>query len=67
MSAVFLPEAMEQVEKSARYVLSACTSGDSLRTNLAVLRRFTKVELVNAVEKRRKIARRLLEAERYVV
>jgi butyryl-CoA dehydrogenase len=67
MNAVFLPEAMEQVEKSAKYVLSACTSGDSLRTNLAVLRRFTKVEMVNAVEKRRKIARRLLEAERYVV
>jgi len=67
MKAVFLPAAMETIEKAARYVLSASSSGDALRTNLAVLRRFTKVELVNSVALRRKIAGRLLEVERYIV
>ncbi|MBS1830196.1 MAG: acyl-CoA dehydrogenase family protein [Acidobacteria bacterium] len=67
MKAVFLPEAMETIEKAARYVLSASSSGDALRTNLAVLRRFTKHELPNSVALRRKIATRLLEAERFLV
>ncbi|MCC6392676.1 MAG: acyl-CoA dehydrogenase family protein [Bryobacterales bacterium] len=65
--AVFLPEAMEEIEKAGRYVLSACSSGDALRTNLAVLKRFTRIEPVNSVALRRKIAGRLLELDRYSV
>ncbi|MBL8213272.1 MAG: acyl-CoA dehydrogenase family protein [Bryobacterales bacterium] len=64
--AVFLPEAMEEVSRAGRYVLSACSSGDALRTNLAVLKRFTKCEPVNSVQLRRSIADRLLKAERYL-
>ncbi len=64
--AVYLPEAMEEVERAGRYVLSACCSGDTLRTNLAVLKRFTKCEPVNSVQLRRSIADRLLKAERYL-
>ncbi|HUQ93118.1 MAG TPA: acyl-CoA dehydrogenase family protein [Bryobacteraceae bacterium] len=67
MKAVFLPAAMEDIEKAARYVLSACSSGDALRTNLAVLKRFTKFEPVNSIALRRKIAQRLLETGRYLV
>jgi alkylation response protein AidB-like acyl-CoA dehydrogenase len=67
MCSVFLREAMETIESAARNVLSASSEGDSLRTNLAVLKRFTKFEPVNAIEARRKIAARLLAADRYVV
>jgi hypothetical protein len=67
MCNVFLREAMETVESAARNVLAASSEGDALRTNLAVLKRFTKFEPVNAVEARRKIAARLLAADRYVV
>ncbi len=67
MSAVFLREAMEQIESSARTVIAACAEGDSLRMNLAVLKRFTKFEPVNSIELRRGIAKRLLEAGKYVV
>jgi len=35
--------------------------------NLAVLKRFTKFEPVNSIELRRGIAKRLLEAGKYVV
>ena len=52
---------------TARTVLAACSEGDTLRTNLAVLRRFAKYEPVNAIELRREIAGRLIDAERYVV
>jgi alkylation response protein AidB-like acyl-CoA dehydrogenase len=67
ISAVFLREAMEIVESAARNVLSACSEGDALRTNLAVLKRFTKFEPVNAIAARRRIAERLLAAGRYLV
>jgi butyryl-CoA dehydrogenase len=67
MSAVFLREAMETIESAARTVLAACSEGDALRTNLAVLKRFTKFEPVNAIGARRKIAARLLGADRYAV
>ena len=64
---VFLREAMETVESAARNVLAASSEGDALRTNLAVLKRFTKFEPVNTVAARRRIADRLLAAEHYLV
>ena len=67
MTAVFLREAMETVESAARTVLAACSDGDGLRTNLAVLKRFTKFEPVDAIATRRRIAARLLQADRYAV
>jgi alkylation response protein AidB-like acyl-CoA dehydrogenase len=67
ISAVFLREAMEIIESAARNVLAACSEGDVLRTNLAVLKRFTKFEPVNAIAARRRIAQRLLAAGRYLV
>jgi hypothetical protein len=65
--AVFAREAMEQIERTARAVLAACSEGDALRTNLAVLRRFAKFDPVNAVALRRSIAARVLESGRPVV
>ncbi|MCC6292558.1 MAG: acyl-CoA dehydrogenase family protein [Bryobacterales bacterium] len=66
-TAVFCREALETIESAARAVLAAASAGDALRTNLAILRRFTKFEPVNAIELRRAIAGRLLDANRYVV
>jgi alkylation response protein AidB-like acyl-CoA dehydrogenase len=65
--AVFLREGMEIVESAARNMLAASSEGDSLRTNLAVLKRFAKFEPVNAIAARRRIAERLLAAGRYLV
>jgi butyryl-CoA dehydrogenase len=67
LCAVFVREAMEEIEKAARAVLAACAEGDALRTQLALLRRFAKSEPVDVVALRRAIAARLLEAGRYVV
>ncbi len=63
--AVFLRESMEVVESAARNVLAACADGDTLRTQLAVLKRFTKVDAVDTIATRRRIASRVLAAERY--
>ena len=67
MTAVLVRDAMAHIDVTARTVLAACSEGDALRTNLAVLRRFTKYEPVDAIALRRKIAHRLLDAESYIV
>jgi alkylation response protein AidB-like acyl-CoA dehydrogenase len=67
MCAVLLRDAMAHIEVTSRTVLAACADGDNLRAHLAVLRRFAKYEPVNAIELRRRIAGRLIDAERYIV
>ena len=67
MAAVFSDETMENIKASAKTVLAACSEGDALRTNLALLRGLTAYELVNSIALRRKIAGRLLQAGKYVV
>ena len=67
MTAVFARDAMETIESAAKTVLAACSEGDALRTNLAVLKRFTKSETVNTIALRRKIAARLIDAGKYLV
>jgi alkylation response protein AidB-like acyl-CoA dehydrogenase len=67
ITAVLLRDSMARIEISARNVLAACSEGDALRTNMAVLRRFAKYEPVDAIGLRHKIAGRLLAAGRYVV
>ena len=64
---LFLRESMEAVESAGRNILAACSEGDALRTNMAVLKRFTKFEPVNAIAARRKIAERLLAAGHHIV
>jgi alkylation response protein AidB-like acyl-CoA dehydrogenase len=67
MTAVLVRDAMAHIDVTARTVVAACSDGDTLRTNLVVLRRFSKYEPVDAIALRRQIAQRLLAAERYTV
>ncbi len=67
MAVVFSSDAMDAIETSARTVLAVCAEGDELRTSLAVLRRFTKREVMDTITLRRRIAGRLLESGRYTI
>jgi alkylation response protein AidB-like acyl-CoA dehydrogenase len=63
MTAVFLRDAMGRIELSGRNVVASVGDGAAMTT----LRTLSAYEPVNAIELRRKIAARLLEAQRYVV
>ena len=67
MCAVLLPDSMARIEMFARPILAACSEGDALRANMAILRRFAKFEPADSIALRRRIAGRLLAAGRYVV
>ena len=63
MTAVLLRDSLARVEISARNVLAAASSLDAM----PLLRRLAAYDPVDSVELRRRIAQRLLQAERYVV
>jgi hypothetical protein len=58
---------MEKVESAAKTVLAAASDGDTLRTQMAILRRLCKCEPWNTVALRKLIAQRVIEAGKYVL
>jgi len=62
---VFVADGLDRVEKHAKTVLAASASGDTLRAQLALLRRLLKREPVDTVALRRQVARAALDAQRY--
>lgn len=65
MCSVFLRDAMAQIELSARNVIGACAAPEAVRINMSVLRKLAVYDPVDSVAYRKKIAKRLLEKERY--
>jgi alkylation response protein AidB-like acyl-CoA dehydrogenase len=51
-----LQDGADKIEHEARAALAAVSDGDTLRTNLAVLRRFLKRDAVDTIALRRKVA-----------
>jgi alkylation response protein AidB-like acyl-CoA dehydrogenase len=61
----FAQDAMDRVETSARRLLAAVEEGDTLRTMLAALRRFTKRETLDTVALRRQVAEAAIDRGAY--
>ena len=61
----FIYDAMDRVEKDARTALAATADGDTLITQLAVLRRFAKHAPLNTIAIRRRVAEAVLAQDRY--
>jgi butyryl-CoA dehydrogenase len=62
-----LSGASEKVASAARRVIAAVADGDTLRTQLAILRRLAKYEPFNTIELRRQIAERMIERGKYTL
>ncbi|GAB3721335.1 acyl-CoA dehydrogenase family protein [Hymenobacter agri] len=63
---VYLADAVDLVEKAAKDAIGSMAEGDEQRLLLMGLKRFTKTELINVKESRRRIAAKLIEANEYV-
>ena len=61
----FIYDAMDRVEKEARTALAATADGDTLLTQLAVLRRFAKHSPLDTIALRRRVADAVLALHRY--
>ena len=65
MTGLLAEEGLAQCDQAARRVLAACGEGDTLRTQLVILRRLARMEPVDGVALSRAVARRCVEVERY--
>ncbi|MBR7554701.1 acyl-CoA dehydrogenase family protein [Allobacillus sp. GCM10007491] len=64
---VYVQEAFNNIEADAKETLVASDSGDSLRMMLGALRKLTRHDPTNVIEKKREIAKTLIEEEKYTV
>jgi alkylation response protein AidB-like acyl-CoA dehydrogenase len=65
MTRVYLSQAMDKIEASARKIIADVAEGDMLRTQMAILRRLGKHDPVNTVGLRQEIAEKIIERGRY--
>ena len=66
MTRVFCNDAVERIEASAKNTLAGMAEGDELRTLLAALRRFTKLQPMNTIIARQRIADDLIAANKWI-
>jgi alkylation response protein AidB-like acyl-CoA dehydrogenase len=59
---VYLSQGIEKIEASARKILTAIAEGDTLRTQLAILRRLAKYDPYNTIGLRQQITREMIDA-----
>ncbi|MGM9988694.1 MAG: acyl-CoA dehydrogenase, partial [Bacillaceae bacterium] len=64
---VFCQEAFNEIEAHAKETIVAVEGGDTLRIMMSALRKFTRYTPINVIEKKREIARNVLEAEKFVL
>ncbi|MCD7036293.1 acyl-CoA dehydrogenase family protein [Metabacillus sp. GX 13764] len=63
---VFCQEAFNEIEGHAKESLVAIETGDTLRMMISALRKFTRHTPINVIAKKREIAAKLIDANRYV-
>jgi alkylation response protein AidB-like acyl-CoA dehydrogenase len=66
MTRVFCNDAVGRIESKAKNTLAGMSEGDELRTLLAALRRFTKLQPMNTIAARQRIADEMIKANRFV-
>jgi alkylation response protein AidB-like acyl-CoA dehydrogenase len=66
MTRVFCNDAVERIEAKAKNTLAGMAEGDELRTLLAALRRFTKLQPMNTIAARQRIADDLIAANKWI-
>lgn len=64
---IFTQEAFLKIEAHAKESLIAMEEGDSLRMSLSALRKLTRFTPMNVIAKKREVAKRIFEAEKYIV
>src|SRR5712691_8486320 len=67
MTRVYLTQALEKVEASAKKVIADVAEGDMLRTQLAIVRRLSKHEPFNTIALRQQIAQKTIERGKYTL
>ena len=63
---VFCNDAVQRIEVQAKNTIAGMSEGDELRTLLTALRRFTKLQPLNTIAARQRIAEELISANKWI-
>jgi len=66
MTQVFIHEEFSKIEQGAKEILAAMESGDTLRTQLSILKKLVRRSNLNVLGMKRNIATRVISAEKYI-
>src|SRR5699024_9826326 len=64
---VYAQEAFNRIEAFAKEILVVVEDGDELRMMLSSLRKLTRHDMTNVIAKKRDIAAKIIEEEKYVL
>jgi hypothetical protein len=67
MTQVYVREAFDRVDGHAKEALATMETGDTLRTQLSVLKKLTRAGAFDTVAVKRRIAARVTQGEKYIV
>lgn len=67
LAVAYAHDAFSRIEETARTLLAALDEGDTLRTQLAILRKLARRDPINSIALKRRIAQRVLAAGGYTV
>ncbi|GGA59268.1 acyl-CoA dehydrogenase [Edaphobacter acidisoli] len=67
LARIYADKAMSVIELAARKVLAAVAEGDTLRTQLAILRRLAKHDPADTISLRRQVAKHVVQAGKYAL
>ncbi|SDW77131.1 Acyl-CoA dehydrogenase [Marininema mesophilum] len=67
LTTAYVYEAFPRIEQCSKRILAAMEEGDTLRTQLSILKKLTRYDLINEIELKRNIAKRIIEEECYVI
>lgn len=67
MTQVFVRDSIQVIEQRAKETLHEAASGDVLRTQLSLLKKFSRTSPLSLISQKRDIAVRVIANERYIV
>ena len=65
MTQVYVSDSLERINLYGKHAIAAFADGDELKMLLLGLKRFTKLEPVNTIKLRRRVADKLIEANQF--
>lgn len=67
MARIYVAMAMDKIEANTRKVLAGCAEGDTLRTQIVIVRRLFKYEPIDSIQLRQQVAAKVIEQGKFVV
>ena len=67
MTRIYIATALARIEQSAKKVIADVAEGDMLKTQMSILRRLTKHDPYNVIALQETVAKRTLEAGKFVI